>query len=78
MNERSLDVLLDVPLRVSVELGTCRLSMGEITQLGAGSVVQMERSVSSPVDLLVNGTVVARGEIVAVDDRFALCVTEVV
>lgn len=70
--------LLSVPLEVTVELGSVSLPVAEILKLGAGSVVELDRAANSPVDLLVNGRKIARGEIVAVDDRFALRITELI
>ncbi len=70
--------LLDVPLEVTVELGSVCMPVCDILKLGTGSVVELDRPANAPVDLLVNGRKIARGEIVAVDDRFALRITELV
>jgi len=70
-----LGILLDVPLEVRAELGSCTLQIKEILELGEGSVVELARKVGEPVDLLVNDTVVARGDIVAVDDGLAIRIT---
>lgn len=70
-------LLMSVPLRVSIELGSCTLSISEILKLGAGSIVAVDRSATQPVDLLVNDRAIARGEIVAVDDNFGLRITEI-
>ena len=70
--------LLNVPLELTVELGSVSLPVAEILKLGTGSVVELDRPVSAPVDLLVNDRKIARGEIVAVDERFALRITELV
>src|SRR5947209_14727918 len=74
----NLDILLDIPVSVSVELGSCRLSMQEVLRLGVGSVVQLDKPSDAPVDLFVNRKLVARGEVVVVDDRFGMKVTEII
>lgn len=73
----SLDVLGGVLVRVSVELGSCKMPISDVLKIGPGSVIQLERAAGAPADLLVNGAVLARGEIVAVDDRYGLRITEV-
>jgi flagellar motor switch protein FliN len=70
--------LSDVPLELSVEIGRTRMTVGETLQLRAGSIVTLERLAGEPVDLLVNGTPIARGEVVVVDEQFGLRVTEIV
>lgn len=73
----AMTFLLNVPLNVTVELGSVSLPVAEILKLGTGSVVELDRAANAPVDLLVNDRKIARGEIVAVDDRFALRITEI-
>lgn len=70
--------LSDVPMELSVEIGRTRMTVGETLQLRAGSIVKLERLAGEPVDLLVNGTPIARGEVVIVDEEFGLRVTEIV
>ena len=70
--------LSDVPMELSVEIGRTRMTVGETLQLRAGSIVTLERLAGEPVDLLVNGTPLARGEVVIVDEEFGLRVTEIV
>lgn len=74
----SLDLLKDVPLRVSVELGRTRLLISEILGLRTGSVVELDRQAGAAVDILVNGILFARGEVVVVDERFGVRITEVI
>lgn len=74
----NLDVLMDVPVSLSVELGTCQMPMRDVLQLKAGSVVQLEKIADTPVDLLVNRKLVARGQVVVIDDRFGLKILELV
>lgn len=71
-----MELLLHVPLHLSVVLGTCTMSIAEILKLGTGSIVELDRNVAHPVDLLVNDRAIARGEIVAVDEAFGLRITE--
>ncbi len=73
-----MELLLHVPLRLSVVLGSCTLSIAEILKLGTGSVVELDRNVAHPVDLLVNDRPSARGEIVAIGETFGLRITELV
>ena len=68
----NLDMFLDVPVSVTVQLGSCQLPMREVLQLSSGSVVQLEKLADAPVDVLVNEKLVARGEVVVVDNRFGI------
>jgi flagellar motor switch protein FliN/FliY len=72
----NIGLLLHVPLRLIVELGSAKMSVAEILKLGTGSIVELDRAVSHPVDLLANDRPIARGEIVAIDESFALRITE--
>jgi flagellar motor switch protein FliN/FliY len=72
----NLDVLLDVPVHLSLQLGHCQLPMRDVLQLAVGTVVPVDKSADEPVDLFVNQKLVARGEIVVVDGRFGLKITE--
>ena len=79
MNDsRNLDLLMNVALGVSAELGRCTMRVSDVLKLGKGSVVELDRLACSPIDVLVNNRLVARGEVVAVDDRFGVRITEVV
>jgi len=72
----NIGLLMHVPLRLTVELGSANMSVAEILKLGSGSVVELDRSVNQPVDLLANDRPIARGEIVAIDESFGLRITE--
>jgi flagellar motor switch protein FliN/FliY len=74
----SLSSLMDVTVTVTAELGRIKRSIGSILKLGVGSVVDLDRNMGEPVDLLVQGTLVARGEVVVVEDRFAIRIKEIV
>ena len=77
-NGSALDNLLDVTVSVTAELGTATTSIGELLKLNVGSVVELERLVSDPVDLVAQGVRLARGEVVVVDDRFAIRIREII
>src|SRR3954468_2075591 len=72
-----LERLNDVSVEVSVEIGRTRMTLGEALALGPGSVIGLHRLAGEPVDLLVNGRVIARGEVVVLDEEFGLRVTDV-
>jgi len=72
----NLGVLMHVPLRLTVELGSCTMSISEILKLGTGSIVELDRAANHPVNLLVNNRPIARGEIVAIEENFGLRITE--
>jgi flagellar motor switch protein FliN/FliY len=74
----NLSLVLDVPVSLTIELGRCQLPMKEVLQLNAGSVVQLDKSADAPVELSVNGKLIARGEVVVVEDRFGVKITEVI
>ncbi|HUY40821.1 MAG TPA: flagellar motor switch protein FliN [Candidatus Dormibacteraeota bacterium] len=73
-----LDALRAVPLDLVAVLGGRRMKLAELLELGEGAVVELDRAADAPVDVLVGGAVIARGEIVAVDGRFGVRITEVV
>jgi flagellar motor switch protein FliN/FliY len=75
---RSLDMLHDVEMAVTVELGRTRMTVREILGLGPGTVVELDRAAGAPVDVVVNGTLIARGEVVVIDEEFGIRVTEIV
>lgn len=74
----NLDLLLGVNLKVTVELGRTKMSIDEILKLGPGAVVELEKLAGEPVDVLINDRLIARGEVVVIDDRFGVRVTDVV
>jgi flagellar motor switch protein FliN/FliY len=75
--DRDLRRLGEVPLEMSVEIGRTQMTVGDTLDLRAGSIVTLDRLAGEPVDLLVNGTPIARGEVVVVDEQFGLRVTEI-
>ena len=72
----TLEFLLDVPVKLAVELGSCHISMHDLLQLNVGSVVQLDKSANASVDLYVNQKLVARGEVVVVEENFGIKITE--
>jgi flagellar motor switch protein FliN/FliY len=75
---RRLELLLDVPLDLSVELGRTRMTIQDLLGLGPGSVVELDKIAGEPLDILVNGRLVARGEAVVVNDKFGVRITDIV
>ncbi len=75
---QNMDLIMDVPLTLTVELGRTEKQIREILSLGPGSVVELDRMAGEAVDVMVNGKLVARGEVVVVDDKFAVRITDVV
>ena len=73
----NLEVLLDVPVKVTVELGACQMSMRDVLQLNSGSVVQLDKIAEAPVDLYVNQKRIAHGEVVVIEDRLGIKITKV-
>jgi flagellar motor switch protein FliN/FliY len=73
-----LDMLHDVEMEVSAELGRTRMSVRELLSLAPGAIIELDRAAGSPADLLVNGRLIARGEVVVVDENFGIRITEIV
>ena len=74
----NLDVILDVPVTLSLEVGRTRLPIRSLLQLNQGSVVELERAAGEPLDVFVNGTLVAHGEVVVVNDKFGIRLIDVI
>ena len=77
MKPQTLDVLLDVELPVTVRLGSAQVTFGDVMDLNAGSLVEFDRAPDEPVEVLVNGRVVARGEMVIVQGNYGVRITEI-
>ena len=75
---RNLDVILDLDLPLTVRFGQTQMPLGSLVQVGPGSVVSLERSPNDPVEVLVNGKVIARGEVVAVSGNYGVRITDIV
>ena len=74
----SLDLILDIPLSVSVELGRSKMLINDLLQLGQGSVIELTKLVGDPLEVLVNNKLVARGEVVVVNEKFGVRLTDIV
>ncbi len=75
---RDIDFLLDIPLDVSVEIGRTKMQIKELLQLGQGSIVELEKLAGEPVEVLINGRLIARGEVVVVNEKFGVRLTDIV
>jgi flagellar motor switch protein FliN/FliY len=75
---QSLDFILDIPLKLSVELGRTRLAIREILQLSQGSVVELSKFAGEPLEVLVNDRLIARGEVVVVNEKFGIRLTDII
>lgn len=75
--DASLRLLFDIPLEISVELGRVKMVVRDVLDLGAGSIVEIDKAAGEPVDVLVNGRPVARGEVVVIEDNFGVRITEI-
>ena len=73
-----LDVILDIPVTIAMEIGRTKLSIRNLLQLNQGSVVELDRLAGEPMDVLVNGTLVAHGEVVVVNEKFGIRLTDVI
>ena len=78
LGNQNLDLVMDIPVTLSMELGRTRISIQELLQLNSGSVVELQRMADEPMDVLVNGTLVAHGEAVVIGDKFGVRLTDVV
>jgi len=77
-DEINLDVVLDVPVDISMEIGRTKLSIRNLLKLNQGSVIELDRLAGEPMDVLVNGTLIAHGEVVVVNDKFGIRLTDVI
>ena len=77
-NDFNLDVILDVAVTLSMEVGRARIPIRNLLQLNQGSVVELERAAGEPLDVYANGTLIAHGEVVVVNEKFGIRLTDVV
>ncbi|MHA6963363.1 flagellar motor switch protein FliN [Zobellella denitrificans] len=75
---RKLDAILDIPVTISMEVGRSQISIRNLLQLNQGSVVELDRLAGEPLDVMVNGTLIAHGEVVVVNDKFGIRLTDVI
>lgn len=76
--KKKLDTILDIPVTISMEVGRSKISIRNLLQLNQGSVVELDRVAGEPLDVLVNGTLIAHGEVVVVNDKFGIRLTDVI
>ena len=76
--KKKLDTILDIPVTISMEVGRSQISIRNLLQLNQGSVVEIDRVAGEPLDVLVNGTLIAHGEVVVVNDKFGIRLTDVI
>lgn len=76
--QRKLDAILDIPVTISMEVGRSNISIRNLLQLNQGSVVELDRVAGEALDVLVNGTLIAHGEVVVVNDKFGIRLTDVI
>lgn len=76
--EENLEVILDIPVTISMEIGRSKISIRNLLQLNQGSVVELDRLAGEPMDVLVNGTLIAHGEVVVVNEKFGIRLTDVI
>ena len=75
---RDLEMIMDIPVKLSVELGRTRITIKQLLELAQGSVVELDRLAGEPMDVLVNDTLIAHGEVVVVNDKFGIRLTDVI
>jgi flagellar motor switch protein FliN/FliY len=73
----ALELLLDIPMEICVELGRLKMMIKDVVELGTGSIVEIDKAAGEPVDLMVNGRLVARGEVVVIEDNFGVRITDI-
>ncbi len=77
-NSRGMDFLLDIPVELTVQLGTTKMLIKDLLQLGQGSVVELEKLAGEPMEILANHKLVARGEVVVVNEKFGVRLTDII
>jgi len=77
-SERNIDMILDIPLEISVELGRTKMAIADLLRLGQGSVIELTKLAGEPLDVMVNGRLVARGEVVVLHDKFGVRLTDII
>lgn len=78
MGDANLDVILDIPVKISMEVGASKISIRNLLKLNQGSVIELERLAGEPLDVLVNGTLIAHGEVVVVNEKYGIRLTDVI
>ena len=78
IQDASLDVILDIPVTISMEVGSTKINIRNLLQLNQGSVIELDRMAGEPLDIKVNGTLIAHGEVVVVNEKFGIRLTDVI
>lgn len=78
VSQSDIDMIMDIPVQLSVELGRTRLTIKNILQLGQGSVIELDGLAGEPMDVYVNGYLIAQGEVVVVDDKYGIRITDII
>lgn len=78
VDDKKLETILDIPVTISMEVGRTNISIRNLLQLNQGSVVELDRVAGEPLDVLVNGTLIAHGEVVVINDKFGIRLTDVI
>jgi len=78
MGDTNLDVILDIPIAISLQIGSTKISIRNLLKLNQGSVVELDRLAGEPLDVLVNGTLIAHGEVVVVNEKYGIRLTDVI
>ncbi len=73
-----LDLILDIPLDITVELGSVKMQINELLQLGQGSIIELTKSVGEPLDIYINNKLIAKGEVVILDEKFGIRVADII
>lgn len=74
----NLDVILDIPVTISMEVGTTQINIRNLLQLNQGSVIELDRVAGEPLDVMINGTLIAHGEVVVVNEKFGIRLTDII
>lgn len=77
-DDLNLDVILDIPVTISMEIGNTKINIRNLLQLNQGSVVELDRMAGEPLDVMVNGTLIAHGEVVVVNEKFGIRLTDII
>ena len=78
VGDTNLDVILDIPIAISLQIGSTKISIRNLLKLNQGSVVELDRLAGEPLDVLVNGTLIAHGEVVVVNEKYGIRLTDVI
>lgn len=76
--EYDIDLILDIPLNVSVELGKVKMLVNDLLQLGHGSIIELTKSISEPLDIYANNKLIAKGEVVVMDEKFGIRIADII